>query len=275
MLQSTETRGFDMGSDKYEELLNKRIRVNELTANMSQNKTIVRNELLEAFLTEGNLTALKILFYIAKARILDTKEPILTMHIDLKKLNSYTETTPETIRRNLKSLTKTTLTFQGLDDNKEYVTYISALPRVKIIPGKNLVEVDIYREVLELVAKVEKNFSVVHVDLLLNQKSIHAFRMLMLLERINNYSDHVAKRKTIELDELNAMFGTKYKRVGEFASNILAKARDDIAQTPSNLNFDYQINYVSSGKGRPRAVSVTIDLIDNDRSLFSLAYLDY
>ncbi len=45
--------------------------------------------------------------------------------------------------------------------------------------------------------------------------------MLMILERINNFSENVPKRKTYNLYEPNAMFDIKYKRLGDFKREVV------------------------------------------------------
>jgi len=253
----------------YADILKKKINKNNLLSDMESDQTIVRHELLEALFKGSNLTGLKILFYIAKAKILQPPgKNLLSLKLDMKRLNDFAGTTNRTIARNLKQMQKTTITFRSVENKNEVVEYISMIPRIKIIEGINQIELDIYSDVYNLIANVGKNFSVIDVDLLLTMHSKYSLRMLMILERIKNFGEKVAKRKIYELDELNAMFDTRYKRLGEFERNVLKVVQEDLSLSQSKLNFLYTINYKKQKRGRPKATSVTIDLVKNERLLF-------
>jgi hypothetical protein len=88
--------------------------------------------------------------------------------------------------------------------------------------------------------------------------------MLLLLEMINGFDEHIPKLKRYELEELNLLFGTSYKRLGEFEREVLKKAKEDLGKN-SKLSFVYDINYDKEAHtiGRAKAVAVTIHLIDN------------
>jgi hypothetical protein len=58
------------------------------------------------------------------------------------------------------------------------------------------------------------------------------------------------------------LFGTQYKKIAEIERAILIPAKKELDAT-SKISFEYQINYdkMQHTKGRAKAVSVTIDLI--------------
>ena len=92
--------------------------------------------------------------------------------------------------------------------------------------------------------------------------------MLLLLERINNFSENVAKRKFYELDELNKLFGTKYTSYYNFEKFVLIPAKKDL-DVHSNISFIYTKNKDKiKTRGRARIVGITIDLTSNQPSLF-------
>lgn len=91
-------------------------------------------------------------------------------------------------------------------------------------------------------------------------------RMLAILNMIAGFDDEVAKRKRYDLDELNDLFGTKYKRLVDIQKWILEPIKAEL-DLNSKLSFLHEINFDNFGKGRPKAVNITIDLIDNKSNL--------
>jgi len=229
----------------------------------------IRNELLEALFTHNNSTALKILFYIAKQNIdLNGDQRVLTLNIDSKNLMKITNTTTRTLKSNIKALQKVTVTFISTKDNKKVEEFIQLIPQSEFIDGVNKIKIDMYKKVYDLIVNVEKNFSLVDLDTLLSLNNKNTIRTLMILERINNFSKVVSKRKTYDLDELNGLYGTNYKRMNDFIKNIIIPSQEDLQSSSSKLNFLHQVNYRNEGRGRPKAISVTIDLVKNQPSLF-------
>jgi hypothetical protein len=102
----------------------------------------------------------------------------------------------------------------------------------------------------------------------MNLKSKHSLRLLPVLNRINQYSDKVAKRKKCDLDYLNSLFGTRYKNLYDIQRKILEPVKDELDMN-SKLTFLYEINFENFYVGRPKATSITIDVIDNSNSLFA------
>jgi hypothetical protein len=78
------------------------------------------------------------------------------------------------------------------------------------------------------------------------------------------YSQNVGKRAIYSREILNGIFGTNYKRISQIEQKILKPVKEELDKH-SKLSFLMQINYDKAplSKGRPKAVSVTIDLIDN------------
>jgi plasmid replication initiation protein len=145
------------------------------------------------------------------------------------------------------------------DDKRE--AYISVLPKIEFFSGTTKLQIDIYKEILELVHQVKNRFTFIDVKQLVNLKSKHSIKMLSLLEMISGFDEHIAKRKYYELGELNKMFDTNYKRMAQFEAEILKKTKDELDQK-SKLSFIYEIKYFQDNpKGRPKAVGVTIDLV--------------
>ena len=92
-----------------------------------------------------------------------------------------------------------------------------------------------------------------------------------LLEYIKGFDEHVAKRKHYDLEEMNLMFGTKYKRIKQFEAEILVPVKEELDAT-SRLSFVYEVHKdkTTATVGRAKALGVIIDLVQNtpQRTLF-------
>ena len=89
----------------------------------------------------------------------------------------------------------------------------------------------------------------------------HSLRLLPVLFKLSQYSPNVAKRVSYELEDLNDLFGTKYKRLVEIDRKILASVKEEL-DAESKLTFVYEIDFVNLGKGRHKAHKITIDLVE-------------
>lgn len=216
----------------------------------------IDNQLIEAFVKKGNLPALKILFYIASTNIeitgdymkfnLNTKNICETCNIDLK-----------TLKRNVKQMSETSISI--IDEKSE--SYINVLPYVKFgYDGKATLEMR--RDILELIKATKNQFTIIDASKIMKLGSKHSVRMLMLLEYIKAFDEHVAKRKHYDLEELNLMFGTKYSKVAEFERKILVPVKEELDAT-SRLSFVYEVHKdkPTATVGRAKALGVIIDLV--------------
>lgn len=218
----------------------------------------IDNQLIEAFVKKGNLPALKILFYIASTNIeitgdymkfnLNTKNICETCNIDLK-----------TLKRNVKQMSETSISV--IDEKSE--SYINVLPYVKFgYDGKATLEMR--RDILELIKTTKNQFTIIDASKIMKLGSKHSVRMLMLLEYIKGFDEHVAKRKHYDLEEMNLMFGTKYSKVAEFERKILVPVKEELDAT-SMLSFVYEVHKdkTTATVGRAKALGVIIDLVQN------------
>ncbi len=225
----------------------------------------IDNQLIEAFVKKGNLPALKILFYIASTNIeitgdymkfnLNTKNICETCNIDLK-----------TLKRNVKQMSETSISI--IDEKSE--SYINVLPYVKFgYDGKATLEMR--RDILELIKATKNQFTIIDASKIMKLGSKHSVRMLMLLEYIKGFDEHVAKRKHYDLEEMNLMFGTNYKKVAELERKILVPVKEELDAT-SRLSFVYEVHKdkPTATVGRAKALGIIIDLVQNtpQRTLF-------
>jgi len=232
-------------------------------AKENKNNTSVSNSLIESFVSKNNVVALKILFYISKGKLDPKEQELVHFKIDSKNLCNYCNIDMQTLRRNLKQMTETSLTFV---QEKEYVEYISVIPKVKVLYG-GYIEFTMFNRVLKLIQEVENKFTVINLTNLMKLKSKHSIKMIQLLEMIQGFSKNIAKRKYYDLESLNGLFGTKYKTVYEFERRILKNTKIELDEV-SNLSFTYskKLDKEDIGTaGRPKAVGLYIELLDNKK----------
>ncbi len=156
-----------------------------------------------------------------------------------------------------------------INEELEEELFINLLPYINIKWGKNEVEIKLFSKIAKLIIDVKRNYTFINTKTLMNLKNKHSLRLLPILNMINQYSDNVAKRKTYELEDINAIFGTNYKRFQEIQRKILEPVKEELDMN-SKLTFLYETNFDNFGKGRPKATTITIDVIDNSGSLFAI-----
>jgi hypothetical protein len=77
----------------------------------------------------------------------------------------------------------------------------------------------------------------------------------------------VAKRKTYDLNDLNGFFGTKYKKFNDIERKILIPVKEEL-DANSKITFIYETDYDYFDVGRPKAISITIDVVEIAPRLF-------
>lgn len=222
------------------------------------NMVNISNALIESFVSKSNLGALKVLFYLSydsSVKLPNTQ--YITFSIDSKKLCEVCEIDLRTLKRNIKKMQETTITFVK---NDELEQSINILPSVTYILGTSKIEIDMHKKVLDLIKEVKNKFTVIEIDNLMRLRSKHSVKMIQLLSYIKGFGENVSKRKTYNLEELNGMFGTNYKNVYEFERKILKPTKEEL-DSNSRLTFNYTVKFGEATKGRPKAIGVIIDLI--------------
>ena len=219
----------------------------------------ISNNFIDNTINKNNINAIKTVFYLAT--ILDKFNFDLrldSLKIDLNDMLKYTEMTRQEIRNNLKMMQETSITF--INEKEEWEKYIVLIPQISISYGSNFITIDLYSKIAKLIVEVKNNYTYIDTSVLMSLKSKHSIRILPLLEKIKGYDAHIGKRKTMSLNALNDFFGTKYKRIADIERRVLKPAQKELDNSPT-LTFIYQVHMESFGRGRPRATSVTIDLI--------------
>jgi len=248
-----------------------KLKQQKLNAQKTKVHQKISNTFIESAIQNNNASAIKTIYYLASAvetvKDLDKLDnnKLLTIKFDTRDMLKYTEMNLPNIKKNIEAMQQTSITFY--DDDQELIRGRSLLPSYDFYYGKHIIEVKLFVEVAKLIIDVKRNYSMINTKSLMKFKSKHTLRMLPLLYRIANFSEDVAKRKTYELDELNALFGTNYKKFYDIERYILKPVKEEL-DAHSKLSFIHETNYDYFDAGRPKAISITIDVIENAPRLF-------
>jgi plasmid replication initiation protein len=220
--------------------------------------------MLESYIKNTNLVALKIFMYVAKSDKVDVEllhslrdEQIVETRLSIKDMLNYCNISSQTLNRNLKKMTETSIRIA----NEKGSGYMNLLPYC-MANYNGYLDVQIFAGILKLTHALEA-YSLVDASTFASLTKAHSIRMLMLLNRINNFGTNIAKRKRYTLKELNEMFDTNYKTIPEFNRAVLKPAKEELDEK-SKLTFLYEQrkDKLERTVGRAKVVEVIIDLIE-------------
>jgi len=245
----------------------KRLEAEKLSLQKARPHQKISNTFIYNTIGKNNIGAIKTIYYLAsiieqmKEFAPGQEKGMLKIEIDTHKMFKYTELTLPEVRRNLKTMQETSITF--INEVEQWEEGINLLPYYKFVYGKNKIHIEIFQKIANLIVEVKSNYTMINTKQLMNLKSKHSLRLLPLLQKIANYDEHIGKRKRMELDELNEFFGTKYKTLHDIERRILVPAKEEL-DNKSNLTFLYDVNFIQLDKGRPKAHNITIDVIERN-----------
>lgn len=224
----------------------------------------ISNNFINSAILDLNKNALKTVFYLST--ILDNfnfKKELDTIEIDLREMFKHTGLTADIVKNNLKGMQKTSITF--INEKEKIEEWIVLVPRIEFLYGQNKVKIDIYSKIAKLFIDVKENYQYtpMNIKTVLGLKNKHSFRLLPVLNMISRYDKNVAKRKEYSLADINDLFGTTYKTLYEIKRKILEPVKEEL-DNGSKISFVYQINSEKLGAGRPKATSVTIDVVEKN-----------
>lgn len=224
----------------------------------------IANTFIENAIHKSNFSALKTIYYLStilsKVDMSNMKDDkIIGIKIDKRAMLNFTELTADTIIKTVKRMQETAITF--IDENDNTIEGMNLLPRYKFIPNKNIVEFDLYVRIARMIVDVKKNYTNINIKNLMLLKNSHTLRTLAMLTRISQYDEHIPKRKTMTLDELNLFFGTKYKSWSSIEREIIKPVQEELNKS-STLSFIYESNFERLGRGRPKFKDIVIDIIE-------------
>jgi hypothetical protein len=269
-----------------------------------QNKPLplrkISNNFLFNAVENSNPHTLKTMFYLASIlRDLDLKnkddEELVEFFIDREKMEQYTMIDIVSIRKSLKTMQKTSISF--VNEIEKLETNINLLPLYEVIYNKNQIRLKLFVKVAKMLIDVETNYSYLNTKQFMKLDSKHSIRMLGLLNKIDGYdrpTDKEYKLKKIKdnldlirdypdyaktekleeqnrelsreqlpkvieltLEDLNSFFGTDYKRWNDFETRVLKPSMEEL-ESKSPLFFWYDASFQSMGQGRPKFKNVRI-----------------
>jgi len=240
----------------------KRKKKEELEAQKKETKAKpiqkINNSFIENVIHDSNVTALKTVWYLSSIlEEVDITKDMVTVTIDLRKMLNYTNLNAQDIRQNFKNMQKTSITF--INEEEEWEEYITLIPRVEFEWGKNIIHIDIYSKIVTLIIDVRKRYTLLNTSELMKLKKKHSLRLLPILNMLKNNDEETKGKKLYRLDELNELFGTNYKNLTDIERNILLPAKEEL-ESHKLQSFKHEINFDNLGKGRPKAMSITLEL---------------
>ena len=224
----------------------------------------ISNGLLECFVQKKNIIAIKIILYLSikSKKINFSKDKLTLLRISIDDLSKVIKTDRKTIIRNVEKMQQTSITFVT-GDKKQLIESISVIPSFKYEVGKDIVEIEVFNKVLELIKDVENRFTIINASNLIQLKNLNTIKMIGLLKMIDGYSQGVAKKRVCTVFELNNLFDVNYKNYYEFERKILKPVINELNEE-SSLTFFYDFNFEQKGRGRPSIKEIIIYLKNNE-----------
>lgn len=226
----------------------------------------ISNSLLECFVYKKNIIAIKIILFLSMRSnsIKKSKTDLTVLNFSINDLVKTIKIDKKTVLRNLVKIQETSITFVNYVNGKlSSQEHISIIPYLNLTVGKDIIEIKVFNQILDLIKDVENRFTIINASNLIQLKNVNTIKMLGLLKIIDGYSKEVARKKSYTLLELNSLFGVNYKNFYEFERKILKPVKEEIDQE-SKLTFFYDYNYEQVGRGRPSIKEIVIYLKNNE-----------
>lgn len=262
----------------------------------------ISNDFLLNTIEKNNTSTLKTMFFLAtilREMGLEkyTDDDLVQIEINKKEFQDYTMISDNTLRRNIKQMQQTSITFIDSENNTQ--SGVSLLPKYEILFGKNIIKLKIFGNIAKMIIDVEKNYTFMNVKNVMKLDSKHSIRMLGLLNNLDSYSILPNDKKTLDqirdnlelinnpdyakyveqedlvrkteelkrkplpkainmsLMDINSFFGTNYKNWTDAERKIFKVAEEEL-ERKSPLYFSFSPNFESNGKGRPSFKDVKI-----------------
>ena len=173
----------------------------------------ISNSFLDNAIFKNNIGALKTIFYLStilKEMDLKSKDDdsLIDLEIDLKEFISYSMLDERIVKRSVKSMQETSISFittEELNGKKKLVEelHINLLPHYKIIYGKSKIQLKIFVKIAKLFVDVERDYTYLNTKQFMKLDSKHSIRMLGLLNKIDDYDCKIKKANIEEQIQKN------------------------------------------------------------------------
>lgn len=222
----------------------------------------ISNNFLDNTIFKNNIGALKTIFYLSTIlKDMDLKskndDELIDVTINLKEFINYSMLDERIVRRSVKTMQETSISFITTEEFKGKSTikeelHINLLPMYKIIYGKSKIELKIFVKIAKLFIDVESNWTYLNTKQFMKLDSKHSIRMLGLLNKIDSYDCNMNKlnieeqvQKNLEPIQNGQITAEKqkqaiYKKNRELRTKDIAKVKD---MTLEELNEFFGTNY--------------------------------
>lgn len=222
----------------------------------------ISNNFLDNTIFKNNIGALKTIFYLSTIlKDMDLKskndDELIDVTINLKEFINYSMLDERIVRRSVKTMQETSISFITTEEFKGKSTikeelHINLLPMYKIIYGKSKIELKIFVKIAKLFIDVESNWTYLNTKQFMKLDSKHSIRMLGLLNKIDSYDCKINKinieeqiQKNLEPIQNGQITAEKqkqaiYKKNRELRTKDIAKVKD---MTLEELNEFFGTNY--------------------------------
>lgn len=226
----------------------------------TNNLVKIENNFIEGFLINNDTLVIKILFYLSKTNnLVDRGLEFSKFSLNIKEMIEFCNIDRKTLIRKLNRLQETSI---KIVDSEDKLISVSLLPKYEIDYSTNNLIFSIENNIRDMVIQVERSYTIIDTQNLMKLHYKHSLKMIQLLEKFEGYSENIGKRGHFTLEELNLLFGVNYKNCYSFERKILIPCKEEL-DNESKLSFVYHTKKDLMGKGRPKSVGFTIDLVDN------------
>jgi len=223
----------------------------------------IADNFIENAISKSNLATLKTLYYLAtvlsESDIKNIEgDKIIGIRIDKRSMLKYTRMSAPAILQSVKKMQETSITF--VDESDGIIEGMSLLPRYKLIPNRNIIEIDLYTRIAHMIITVKKNYTLMNIQELMKLRKAHSIRMLALLNKMAKDGEVIH----MSLEDLNEFFGVNYKKWNMIEKAILKPVKEEL-DTHTSRSFTYEANYEILGRGRPAFRDVTVEVVEKPR----------
>lgn len=236
----------------------------EKTVATYRDKARIKKSIIETFIKKNNHIAIKLMFFIARKHniqgdnITFHNNDTATISLNKKEVLDYCNIDHRSFKSNIKALMQTSI--EVYEQDQSVCSFINILPKVDIINDE--IRVTMFLYIIAQIQNVVDQYVTIDTKNLMKLKHKHSLRMIQLLEIISGYTN-VAKQTNYSCDELNAMFGTNYKRAIDLERKILLISQQELDEN-SKISFTYEKKFEDNKKsGRPKCIGFKIILREN------------
>ena len=245
----------------------------------------ISNNFLDNTIFKNNTGALKTIFYLStilKDMNLKDKddESLIDVEIDLKEFISYSMLDERIVKRSVKAMQETSISFitteelNGKKKIKEEL-HISLLPMYKIIYGKSKIQLKLFVKIAKLFVDVESNWTYLNTKQFMKLDSKHSIRMLGLLNKIDGYdrpTDKEYKLKKIK-DNLDLIRDypdyAKNEKLEEQNRELSREQLPKVIElTLEDLNSFFGTDYKRWGEFERRVLKPSMEELESKSPLF-------